>query len=145
MPEMKKYIKNNFVFGEQSVRMLATCHPDLQKIATTALGLGIMDFSVKEGHRSDARQLALQKAGKSQVGPGGSTHNTDPSWAMDLAPYFKNRAATSADFMRLGGIIQAVAVMLGTPVRWGYDWDQDGEALTDQSFQDGYHFELTKV
>lgn len=145
MPERKIYQRNKYVFSQSSLKQLATLHPDLQRILKVTLMLGIMDFSVREGTRSDARQEALKKAGKSKVGAGGSMHNTSPSLAVDVAPYFVNRSPTWHDFMRLAGIIQSVAVMLGTPVRWGGDWDQDGEALTDQDFDDGYHFELTLV
>lgn len=33
-------------------------------------------------------------------------------------------------------------VKLGIDIRWGGNWDMDGEPVTDQNFQDLVHFEL---
>jgi hypothetical protein len=31
---------------------------------------------------------------------------------------------------------------VGVMIRWGGNWDMDGEPITDQDFQDLVHFEL---
>jgi peptidoglycan L-alanyl-D-glutamate endopeptidase CwlK len=33
---------------------------------------------------------------------------------------------------------------LGVKLRWGGNWDRDGEPVTDQDFQDLVHFELAE-
>ena len=41
----------------------------------------------------------------------------------------------------MAGYIQATADKLGIKIRWGGDWDSDGD-LDDQTFMDLGHFEL---
>jgi peptidoglycan L-alanyl-D-glutamate endopeptidase CwlK len=75
-----------------------------------------------------------------------SLHNSDPSIAVDLAPYI-NGTIDWGDhdhgrrFYILAGIVFAVAEARGNvEIRWGGDWDQDGD-LDDQTLIDLGHFE----
>jgi len=52
---------------------------------------------------------------------------------------------------RLNGLILSiingqlsVGKMLEVDLRWGGNWDMDGEPITDQDFQDLVHFEEVK-
>ena len=45
-------------------------------------------------------------------------------------------------FTYMGGMIRGIALKLGYPIRWGGDWDSDGD-LKDNSFDDLVHIELT--
>jgi peptidoglycan L-alanyl-D-glutamate endopeptidase CwlK len=42
----------------------------------------------------------------------------------------------------LAGVIQCAAAELGYDLRWGGNWDGDGEIIKDQKFNDLPHFEI---
>ena len=60
--------------------------------------------------------------------------------AVDLAPY-PIKWEESERFYYMGGMVMAIAKNLGFKVRWGGDWDRDGE-VKDQSFMDLVHIEI---
>ena len=125
-------------FGTASRQRLDTCHPDL--IQVCELVIPNYDFTVLEGHRSNARQEELFRQGKSKLRAGQSKHNTDPSWAVDIAPYPIDWNDIHRFYLLAGFMFQA-ASQLGVKLRWGMDWDQDWDHK-DQSFFDAPHFEL---
>ena len=125
-------------FGARSLEQRATLDSRLQAIVDRAIE--VFDFTITEGHRSNARQDLLFSQGKSQLRGGQSKHNTFPSRAMDLAPY-PIVWRESERFYVLAGVIFAVANELGIRIRWGGDWDRDWD-LYDSSFLDLPHFEL---
>lgn len=127
-------------FGEKSKQLLATCHPDLQKICNEAIKH--FDFTVIEGTRSVARQQQLFKEGKSKldgVNKKGK-HNHTPSLAIDIAPYPIDWNDTKR-FFYLAGLMEGIATSMGITIIWGGDWDSDGD-YKDQTFNDYPHFEL---
>lgn len=131
-----------YSFGRSSKAHLDTLDPRLQAILTEAIK--IMDFSVVCGHRSNTEQARLLKEGLTQVGPGASKHNTYPSLAMDVAPYYpgdKIRWRDIEAMCMLYGIIKGIAHMQGVNVRWGGDWDMDNDRK-DQTFDDVWHIEI---
>jgi peptidoglycan L-alanyl-D-glutamate endopeptidase CwlK len=109
----------------------------------------IMDFSVIEGMRSLHRQRTLVADGKSKTMR--SKHLKQPdgyAHAVDLYPYpidmERVKAGNAQEIIRFGvlsGIILSTARELGINLRWGGDWDMDGETL-DHKFFDAPHFEL---
>lgn len=131
-----------FKFGSHSRHRLRTCHTDLQRILKRALGWGIMDFAVMDGHRGEARQEAYFSAGKSKVHWPDGCHNTFPADAVDVAPWIGGaipRTDTRYWYI-LAGMIMAAAAAEGVALRGGYDWDGDAD-LSDQTFNDLGHFE----
>lgn len=63
---------------------------------------------------------------------------------MDVAPYPVSWAETPANMERfayLAGVVMTTAARLGVKLRWGGDWDQDGDTR-DETFRDRPHFEL---
>lgn len=137
-----------FRFGPRSLAELTTCDPRLQKIVQQALAWGVMDFSVIEGHRTAARQQALFAEGKTTLDGKAALgkHNALPSLAVDLLPFpaVVNGVNVWNDPMRfhvLAGLMYAAAAQLGLKVRWGGDWNGDGNAA-DQTFHDLPHFEI---
>ena len=137
-----------FVFGAASTKHLSSCHADLQAVAHRALAYGVLDFSVIEGHRAVAEQQKAWREGRSQI-DGVSRkgkHNQLPSLAMDLLPYPHrvNGVDVWQDkerFARVAGLVQAAAAELGVAIRWGGDWDGDGNNA-DGNLHDMPHFEL---
>ena len=96
----------------------------------------IMDVTIIEGLRSEQRQEKLLKEGSTKTKF--SKHITGK--AVDLAPYpidWKDRDR----FHYMGGMIRGIAKQLNVPVRWGGDWDGDGETK-DNSFDDLVHVEI---
>lgn len=138
---------NSYDFGLRSRKNLETADPDLIKVAEKALSYGVMDFSVIEGHRSLARQLDLYKEGRSEIDGINrkGKHNYVPSLAIDILPYpaVINGVNVWNDkhrWCQLSGLMFAAASELGLNIRWGGDWDSDGNN-NDSNFNDYPHYE----
>lgn len=124
--------------GNRSLENLSLVDIRLQQIVQEAIE--IMDFSVIEGHRDDARQNYMYRTGLSQLKWPKSKHNALPSLAVDLAPYPIDWNDTER-FVLLAGVMFTIAKQKGIKIRWGGDWDNDG-IMIDETFRDYVHFEL---
>jgi peptidoglycan L-alanyl-D-glutamate endopeptidase CwlK len=125
-------------FGIVSKTKLNTAHPLLRRVFENVIK--IVDCTILEGRRGKAEQNRLYRLGKSEKEFPNSEHNSDPSMAVDVAPYpidWKNLKR----FYFFAGVVIGVAYMLGLKIRWGGDWDGDTD-LDDQNFNDLPHFEL---
>lgn len=140
-----------FKFGKRSLEELITLHKDLQLILTEAIAVSPIDFGISEGHRPVEIQQQYFKEGKSQKDgiTDLSKHNYTPSLAADIYPFIKGRADYHNESMSfLAGLITAIAIELYNKgrikhwIRWGGNWDMDGEIITDQNFDDRPHLEL---
>ena len=132
-----------YKFGAKSLSKLCCITHDLQIVMRTAINAGIIDFSITEGYRKKDVQNKYFKSGKSKVKWPKGKHNKVPSEAVDVVPYINGKASwNKLHCCVLAGIILACAMRLGVSVRWGGNWDMDGEPITDQDFQDLVHFEL---
>lgn len=158
-------------FGNLSKARLKTLCPELAVVAGDAIQ--IIDFSVIETARGKPKQDHYVAIGVSTVEWPNSKHNIYEerlqAEAMDLWPYVApfgalsghpdqvaeiaketNRTRAEARefvykaFSRLAGAIEACAAQRGYKVRWGGDWDGDGNLL-DQNFHDLPHFELVRT
>ena len=128
-------------FGKTSKSEMATCHVRLQKALEEAIK--IVDFKVLQGHRTQEEQDRLFREGRSKVRWPQGKHNTIPSLAVDVAPYpidWDSKHATKK-FAFLAGVLTGIAHLHGVRLRWGGDWDGDGQ-MRDQSFHDLPHLEL---
>jgi len=128
-------------FSKKSIAKLDTCHPKLKELCERVIE--ITDFTVTEGHRDKETQDLLQREGKSQLRWPHSMHNSQPSMAVDLYPYPVDFYGTKR-FGYLAGLMIATAHSMGMKIRWGGDWDMDGN-LKDQNFHDLPHFELVDI
>jgi len=126
-------------FSQRSHDRLKTCHPELQRLLHTVIQH--TDFTVLEGHRTTERQQELFAQGRTAPGrivtyvdgvTRTSKHQTDPSIAVDIAPWPVDWDDTDG-FHELAGWIQAFAFVLGIGVQWGGHW---------QRFKDLPHWEL---
>tara|TARA_Y100000361_G_C10966844_1_gene241770 strand:- start:85 stop:465 length:381 start_codon:yes stop_codon:yes gene_type:complete len=96
----------------------------------------IMDVTVIEGLRSAERQQELLKKGATKVKY--SKHMEGK--AVDIAPYpidWDDRER----FHYMGGMVRGIAKALNLNIRWGGDWDSDGE-IKDNRFDDLVHIEI---
>ena len=130
-----------FVYGEKSSRELATCHNQLQYVFKEVLRFA--DHSIVKGHRNkEAQNLAFDQGFSKIKWPDGN-HNSRPSTALDAKPYplSNDRIESMRQLQYFGGIVLGVAFVHGITLRWGGDWNRNHD-LSDQSFNDLYHFEL---
>ena len=121
-------------FGKKSKQRLKGVDDKLITVLNELIK--IMDVTIIEGVRSKERQAELLKQGATKVKY--SKHMEGK--AVDLAPYpidWDNRDG----FHYMGGMIRGIAQQLNINVRWGGDWDSDGD-VKDNSFDDLVHIEL---
>ena len=121
-------------FGKRSRERLKGVKPELINVLNQLIK--IMDVTIIEGVRSKERQAKLLKQGATKVKY--SKHMEGK--AVDLAPYpidWDNRDG----FHYMGGMIRGIAKQLNVPVRWGGDWDSDGD-IKDNGFDDLVHIEI---
>jgi len=138
-----------FVLGKRSLANLATCHPNLQTIATKVMDLQLFDFGITCGARDKEAQDAAFFAGTSRVRWPNSKHNIEAplreySDAFDFILYVNGKPTyeekDKPGYYMAVGIFMATAALLGTPVRCGADWDGDFDT-TDQRLHDICHLE----
>lgn len=153
----------SFKFGRASQENMAQCHPDLVMILHRALQISPVDFGVTQGLRTYEQQLAFFLNKDSRLDPripaqrAKAKHLPDEegyAHAVDVYVAVPGRVDLRYDYMRLTVIawaIQEAALRLhaegkvGHGVRWGGDWDQDGQILIDQTFNDLPHHELVPL
>jgi peptidoglycan L-alanyl-D-glutamate endopeptidase CwlK len=127
-------------FGRTSKKRLVTCKEDLQILFNEVVKH--FDCSVLVGYRGRNEQDTAYESGHSKVKWPNGKHNSNPSLAVDVAPYpidWDDRER----FIYFGGFVKGCAYQLGLPLRWGGDWDNDSQ-LSDNKFDDLVHFELVK-
>ena len=121
-------------FGKTSKKRLKGEDDRLVKVLNELIK--IMDVTIIEGLRTGERQKELLKKGATKVKY--SKHMEGK--AVDLSPYpidWENRDG----FHYMGGMIRGIAKQLDIKVRWGGDWDSDGD-VKDNGFDDLVHVEI---
>jgi len=121
-------------FGKRSRERLKGVNIKLQHILNQLVK--IMDVTIIEGLRTQERQDELVKKGASKTKY--SKHIQGK--AVDVAPYpidWEDRER----FHYMGGMLRGIAHEMDVKIRWGGDWDSDGE-IADNSFDDLVHVEL---
>ncbi len=132
-------------FSRKSTDRLKTCSWDLQQVFQEVIKQ--YDCTILEGHRGEVKQNRLFAEGKSKVEWPDGKHNFYPANAVDVAPFpipknwgedhWKDRV----HFYQLAAIVKYVGKQMGVQIRWGGDWDGDGD-YRDNTFDDLVHFEL---
>jgi hypothetical protein len=125
-------------FGKTSKKRLATCDQRLQDVFNEVVKT--YDCSILCGTRSKEDQDKAYYDGRSKLKYPQSKHNTNPSIAVDVAPYPINWNDLGGFYMFAGYVIR-VAEEMGITLRYGGDWDGDKKTV-DQTFNDLPHFEL---
>lgn len=136
-------------FAEKSEDRLKTLHPAMVRVVRRALSFQVMDFTVLETLRDQARQELMVKNGASKTMDSRHLTNADGlAEAVDLLPYPYNVNGIDVwqdkqRFAVLAGLMYAAAALENVPIRWGGDWDFDGNNA-DSTFHDMPHFELRR-
>ncbi len=122
-------------FGRTSKKHFDTLDTRLQEVLKIAIQ--VYDFAVFCGTRSEEDQNDAYFSGKSKVMYPNSKHNKNPSLAVDIMPWFKEkphiRWDNTIECERLSKIIKAVAISLGHEITWGGSW---------KNFPDFPHYEV---
>lgn len=130
-------------FGKSSTKKLIECHPDLQLLFHEVIKH--RNCAIITGRREEQEQNQAFREGRSKLKYPHSTHNKKPSRGTDVIPWFPKpphiRWNDREAFYCFGGFVLGIAAKMRIPIRWGGDWDRDGE-LHDQTFFDLPHFEL---
>lgn len=126
-------------FSVKSDKKLSSCHFDIQRVMREVIKM--YDFTVIYGERNEEDQNEAFAKGNSTKQWPDSRHNTNPSLAIDIAPWPVNWD-DPRPFIYLAGLVIATANSIGIRLRWGGNWDEDYTIITDQTFQDLGHYEI---
>lgn len=132
-------------FSQESFSKLSTCHIDLQTLFYEVIKN--FDCTIIEGYRNQDDQEADFAAGKTKEHYPHGKHNSQPSMAVDVAPYPINFADKLLSVW-FGGYVQGIAQKLKDEgkmthsVRWGGSWDGLGRLDRAGQLNDDDHFEL---
>lgn len=150
----------SFKLSKRSLSNLTGVHPDMVKVVKRAIEITGEDFMVGEGVRSVSRQRQLVARGASKtmnskhlIQSDGYSHAVDLywwnnggiSWSTSNLENFYSLDANKEylGYQEIGLSMLQAAKELGVKLRWGADWDSDGQH-TDHRFLDWVHFELVK-
>lgn len=118
----------SYRFGAKSEENLVGVKPDLVLVARRALVLSPVDFSVHDGVRTLAEQMALVASGASKTLD--SYHLTGD--ALDLVPYVNGKLRWEhALCNQVARAVQQAAGELGVRLIWGRVWDTELIELED--------------
>lgn len=132
-----------FLLGRNSVRRLEGVHPDLVRVAHTAITLSKVDFAIVQGVRTQAEQDALYEQGRTKPGKIVTwTRNSNHipkadgyGYAIDICPYVNGKLdwETVSNFDKVAEAFKEAAAIEGVRIVWGGDW---------KTTKDRPHFEL---
>ena len=129
-------------FGVESKKQYATLHPKLQRVFDEVIQH--FDFAITTGFRNEYEQnIAYAKKLSQKRWPFGE-HNHLPSTAADAYPYPLDWSDDAKNIQRMclfAGMVLATGWRLGINLRWGGDWNRNGDTR-DENFRDYGHFEL---
>ena len=138
-----------YSLSHRSLNSLTGVHPDLVAVVKRAIEITEQDFVVIEGLRTQSRQDELWAQGRTKPGPivtwtkDASSHGVGSDGyghAVDMCP----APVDWSDLKKFDAIADAMftsASELGVKLRWGADWDMDGN-LRERGESDSPHFEL---
>lgn len=130
------------MLSEGSIATLREAHPHLTKLALAVAAKGVA-FRVICAYRGRRDQEKAFATGMTKARWRQSPHNYVPSLAIDLAPGWNGpiKWSDAAAFDAVAHAFVATAKELKIEIRWGGDWDRDGQT-TDERFVDRPHIEL---
>lgn len=129
-------------WGAGSWKQYVTLHPILQHYLNRVLD-EVADISIIKGYRSAVEQNEAFRTEHSKVRWPNSKHNAFPSLAVDIQPYPRPEREDHLEqsLAYIAGAMCQMAREDGITLRWGGDWDKDGEIL-DEKFRDLFHIEI---
>ena len=142
--QLRRVEKPLYEYSAVSLGRLETCHDELRRIANELIRT--WDVTIVCGTRSIDEQQKAFDSGASKLPPGKSKHNRLPSDAIDMVPveavrlWAKGKDLDVKIYHEFANDVLVIAEKLEIDIRWGGDWDGDGDS-SDQTFMDYGHFE----
>lgn len=138
-----------YSFGARSRSKLVDVHHDMVRLACVVISRSKIDFGITCGGREIDEQALLFVQGKTRTMK--SKHlkvlrdelsGSMTSGAIDIVCYINGKVTWEKEpYIEVSKLFLEVSEELGIPIRWGGDWDRDGD-MTDQKFNDYPHYEL---
>lgn len=124
-------------FSSSSIKRLAQCEQDLDRVVTLALKYSKYDFGITESLRSQLKQAENVANGKSQTMKSRHLANSNGlSEAVDIVIYKDGKPTYEPKLYRkVAAAFFKAAFELGVGIEWGGHYE---------SFFDGVHFNLTE-
>lgn len=105
---------------------------DIQRVLVRALAMGVIDFSIIAGGRTQEEQDALYAQGRTKPGPivtwtrkSKHLHRPGGALAVDIVPYPVDWSDLDR-FHKLADVVKEAAKIEGVELDWGYDlWGKD--------------------
>jgi len=125
---------NNYGLSAKSKARLVGVHPKMVAVVQRAIELTTQDFMVLEGVRTPERQRELYAQGRTKPGPKVTwTLNSNHFRQADGYGHAVDLVLFPVDwndlkkFDAMAAAMFSAAKEIGTTIRWGADWDQDGK------------------
>jgi peptidoglycan L-alanyl-D-glutamate endopeptidase CwlK len=134
----------NFKLSDRSLERAKDVNPKLINLILLAIRRTPIDFGVAwmGGKRTAEEQNQLFKEGYSQCDGYVKISKHQSGDAIDLNVFVGSKMVDNKEMLCVvAGVIFACASELNIKIRWGGDWNSDGNIL-DNKFNDQYHFEL---
>ena len=145
-----------YKFSKTSLERLSTCDDYIQKVLKIALERSEIDFGIAQGERTIEQQFDLYNQKLSRVNPKDYdikilplkakhivTKDYPKSGAVDVYAFVAGKANWEEKYLSyIAGIIRSIDMELENRMRWGGNFDQDGEIGEKGTFLDMPHHEL---
>jgi len=158
-------------FGTSSLKKLSLANDTIQKVMELAIQRSLVDITIVQTYRPPTVQFGYYQQGRQQSTSGWiitdkskvitnvdgykivGKHNKQPAEAVDIRAYHSNPkidkmiAYDKLHLAYIAGTIISCAEELFKKgeikelIRWGGNWDKDGELYFDQKLEDLPHFE----
>ena len=134
----------NFILSDRSLQRMKDVNPRLINLALLAIKRTPIDFGIAwmGGMRTPEEQNQLFKDGYSKCDGYLKMSKHQSGNAIDLNVFVGSRIVNNKEMLCVvAGVMFSCANELNIKLRWGLDWDSDGD-IRDNTFNDMYHFEL---
>jgi peptidoglycan L-alanyl-D-glutamate endopeptidase CwlK len=134
----------NFKLSDRSLERAKDVNPKLINLILLAIRRTPIDFGVAwmGGKRTPEEQNQLFKEGYSQCDGYVKISKHQSGDAIDLNVFVGSKMIDNKEMLCVvAGVMFACANELNIKIRWGLDWNSNGNIL-DNKFNDMYHFEI---
>lgn len=130
--------------SQRSIDRLKGVDENLTKLVVLAISRSPVDFGIAYlgGFRTAEEQAELYKEGVTKCDGKIRISEHQRGRAVDLIPMSIGKAVQTKEMACIvAGTMFACASELGIKIRWGLDWNMNGD-IRDNKFNDQAHFEL---
>jgi peptidoglycan L-alanyl-D-glutamate endopeptidase CwlK len=133
-----------YYLSERSLLRLKDVNPKLINLCLLGIKRTPIDFGIayQGGKRTAEEQNQLFKDGYSKCDGYKIQSNHQSGDAFDINVFVNSKVVENKEMLCVvAGVMFSCAEELNIKIRWGLDWDQDGD-IRDNTFNDMYHFEI---